>query len=148
MIRFLQLTGLFLFISITISFAQTHGNASYYSHKLKGRHTSNGGKYHPDSLTCAHRSYPFGTLLKVRNPKNDKQIIVKVTDRGPHRKKFIIDLSFSAAKALDMIRVGVASVEITRLDSLPLFIPTTLYTPIPIISISRTIAPKSLHQYC
>jgi rare lipoprotein A len=86
---------------------------------MHGRHTSDGGKYHTDSLTCAHRTYPFGTLLKVRNPKNDKQVIVKVTDRGPHRKRLLIDLSYSAAKELDIVRAGVAQVEITKMDSVP-----------------------------
>lgn len=113
------LTLLFLCIALTSVYAQQRGNASFYSHKMHGRHTSDGGKYHTDSLTCAHRTYPFGTLLRVRNPKNDKQVIVKVTDRGPHRKRLLIDLSYSAAKELDIIRAGVAQVEITRMDSIP-----------------------------
>ncbi len=113
------LTLLFLCIALTSIYAQQRGNASFYSSRMHGRHTSDGGKYHTDSLTCAHRTYPFGTLLKVRNPKNDKQVIVKVTDRGPHRKRLLIDLSYSAAKELDIVRAGVAQVEITRMDSVP-----------------------------
>ena len=77
--------------------------ASYYSHNLKGRKTSDGSRYHPDSLTCAHKTYPFGTLLYVRNPANDYEVIVKVTDRGPHTRNRLIDLSYAAADRLDII---------------------------------------------
>jgi rare lipoprotein A len=101
--------------------SQYSGNATYYSPKLKGRHTSDGGRYHPDSMTCAHKTYPFGTILKVRNPKNNQEVIVTVTDRGPFQKRLVIDLSYSAAKKLDIIRLGIAKVEITKLDSMPQF---------------------------
>lgn len=89
------------------------GNASYYSDKLHGRKMSNGDPYHRDSMTCAHLKYPLGTMLKVRNPINNKEVIVKVTDRGPHTKRFILDLSRAAAKELDIIRSGFSQVEIT-----------------------------------
>ncbi|MDD4968884.1 MAG: septal ring lytic transglycosylase RlpA family protein [Paludibacter sp.] len=111
----------FLFFSTLFSFAGQLGKASFYSHKLKGRHTSDGGKYQPDSLTCAHRSLPFGTLLRVFNPNNNKEVIVRVTDRGPHRKGLLIDLSYSAAKKIDIVRQGVAAVIITELDSIPMW---------------------------
>jgi len=110
---------IFLFFSTIFAFAQQKGKASFYSHLLKGRHTSNGGKYQPDSLTCAHRSLPFGTLLRVFNPISNKEVIVKVTDRGPHRRGVLIDLSYSAAKQLDIVRQGIASVIITEIDSIP-----------------------------
>ena len=109
----------FLFFSTLFAFAGQIGKATFYSHKLKGKHTSNGGKYNPDSLTCAHRSLPFGTLLRVFNPVNNKEVIVRVTDRGPHRKNVLIDLSFSAAKQLDIVRQGIASVIVEEIDSLP-----------------------------
>lgn len=89
------------------------GNASYYSDKLHGRRMSNGEKYDRDSFTCAHLRFPLGTVLKVRNPRNDKECIVRVTDRGPHSKKFVIDLSRAAAKHLGIIGAGYAMVEIT-----------------------------------
>ena len=107
------------------------GNATYYSNKLHGRHTSDGGKYHPDSMTCAHLTYPFGTILKVRNPKNNREVIVKVTDRGPHQRRLMIDLSYRAAKELDIVRFGIARVEVTRLDAMPFVIPTLYSIPIP-----------------
>lgn len=99
--------------------AQKHqtGRASYYSDKLHGRTMSNGDKYHRDSMTCAHMHYPFGTLLKVRNPINGKEVIVKVTDRGPFSKRYIIDLSKAAARELGFLRQGFCQVEITRLHT-------------------------------
>lgn len=93
-----------------------HGEATYYSNRFHGRRTSSGERYHKDSMTCAHRTLPFGTLLRVRNKKNDKEVIVEVTDRGPFRKDAIVDLSLAAAKKLDMIHTGVAKVEVTRVD--------------------------------
>ena len=114
------LVSLFFFVFSTLfAFAGQLGKATFYSHKLKGKHTSDGGKYHPDSLTCAHLSLPFGTLLRVFNPINNKEVIVKVTDRGPHRRGFLIDLSYSAAKQLDIVSKGIASVIITELNSIP-----------------------------
>lgn len=89
------------------------GKASYYSKNLHGARTSNGGRYHKDSLTCAHRTLPFGTILYVKNPKNGKMIAVKVTDRGPHGRGRIIDLSYAAAKELGILRSGVAMVEVS-----------------------------------
>ena len=94
---------------------QVTGRASYYSDKLHGRTMSNGDPYHRDSMTCAHMHYPFGTLLKVRNPINGKEVVVKVTDRGPFSKRYIIDLSRVAARELGFIRQGFCQVEITRL---------------------------------
>ena len=90
------------------------GNATYYGDRWHGRRTASGSSYHKDSLTCAHRTLPFGTLLHVRNPKNGKAVVVKVTDRGPYRANTIVDLSKAAAEQIDMIRAGVAQVEVTQ----------------------------------
>ena len=70
---------------------QLTGKATYYSDKLHGRKMSNGERYHRDSMTCAHKKYPFGTLLKVRNPLNGKEVVVRVTDRGVriHPERFL-----------------------------------------------------------
>ncbi len=73
---------------------------------------SNGKKYHSDSMTCAHKYYPLGTMLKVKNPQNGAEVIVKVTDRGPFGKKMMIDLSYSAAKQLGILSRGIAVVEV------------------------------------
>ena len=81
---------------------------------------SNGIRYHKDSLTCAHKTYPFGTLLKVRNPRNNKEVIVTVTDRGPFVKNRLIDLSYAAAKQLDILRQGIAQIEFIKWELKPL----------------------------
>ena len=110
---------LFIILLPLFLFGQERGVASYYSHNLKGRKTSDGSRYHPDSLTCAHKTYPFGTLLYVRNPANDYEVIVKVTDRGPHTRNRLIDLSYAAADRLDIVRKGLATVEISKLEYMP-----------------------------
>jgi rare lipoprotein A len=69
---------------------------------------------HHDSLTCAHKTYPFGTLLKVTNPANGLSVIVKVTDRGPYVKGRVVDLSVRAAKELGMLSQGIAPVIVER----------------------------------
>ena len=68
------------------------GKASYYAQSFHGRLTASGERLHRDSLTCAHRYYPFGTLLKVYNPANGRSVLVRVTDRGPYVRGRIIDL--------------------------------------------------------
>ena len=90
------------------------GKASYYAKKFSGRKTASGERLHHDSLTCAHRTYPFGTQLKVTNPANGKTVIVRVTDRGPYVKGRIIDLSVRAAKELGIIAQGIAPVIVER----------------------------------
>lgn len=98
--------------------AQSHrGKASYYSKRATGSRTASGERLHHDSMTCAHRTYPFGTQLKVTNLRNGKSVIVRVTDRGPFGRGRIIDLSYGAAKALGMLSQGVAMVEVTKVDS-------------------------------
>jgi len=113
--KLIKIAVIFLigFLPMNRVFSGDVGKASYYSYKLTGKRMSNGARYHPDSLFCAHRNYPLGSLLKVRNPKNNKEVIVKVTDRGPHVRNRIIDLSYRAAKLLEITGQGIALVEIT-----------------------------------
>lgn len=95
--------------------AQTQkGKASFYSKRATGARTSSGERLHHDSLTCAHRTYPFGTLLKVTNERNGKWVVVRVTDRGPHSRGRIIDLSHAAADRIGIINQGVATVKVER----------------------------------
>ncbi len=90
------------------------GKASFYAEKFKGRRTANGERYHPDSMTCAHRTYPFGTMLKVYCPAKKTSVIVRVNDRGPFVKGRIVDLSGKAARQLDIVLKGVAVVEVSK----------------------------------
>ncbi len=110
--------SLFSFHSSLLS-AQTvqKGKATFYSKRATGARTANGERLHHDSLTCAHRTYPFGTLLRVKNPANGKEVVVRVTDRGPFVRGRIIDLSWRAAKELGIIAAGVAMVEIEKVST-------------------------------
>lgn len=103
------------FVSLSAQVVQ-RGKASYYSKRATGARTSSGERLHHDSLTCAHRTYPFGTKLKVTNPANGKSVIVEVTDRGPYGRGRIIDLSWGAAKEIGMLSQGVAMVVVQRVD--------------------------------
>lgn len=94
------------------------GKASYYAQKFHGRLTASGERLHRDSMTCAHRYYPFGTLLKVYNPANGRSVLVRVTDRGPYVRGRIIDLSWRAAKELDIISKGVAMVVVQKASNI------------------------------
>lgn len=106
-----------LLFSFALAQAQQSGYASFYSRRIHGNRTSDGSRYHNDSLTCAHKTYAFGTMLMVVNPKNNKYVVVKVTDRGPHSRNRIIDLSYRAAKELDIIADGIARVEVSVYDA-------------------------------
>ena len=100
--------------SQTSNLKSESGKASFYAKSFSGRKTASGELLHRDSLTCAHRSYPFGTLLKVTNMLNGKQVVVRVNDRGPFRKGRIIDLSWAAANEIGMIAQGIVPVTVER----------------------------------
>ena len=117
--RLLSLSFIIFHLSFSLAIGQTQkGIASYYGKRATGRKTSSGERLHHDSLTCAHRTHPFGTWLKVVNPRNGQQVVVKVNDRGPFGPGRIIDLSWSAARQLGILRRGIANVEVTVYDPL------------------------------
>ena len=82
--------------SSTVSTMATTGVASYYHNKFNGRKTASGEVFSNNKLTAAHRTYPFGTYLKVTNVANGKSVMVKVNDRGPFTKGKELDLSRKA----------------------------------------------------
>lgn len=88
------------------------GKASYYSNKFQGRKMANGDRYRKSKLTAAHNTLPFGTKVKVTNQQNGKTVKVKITDRGPHARGRIVDLSLAAANRLDMVAAGIAPVKL------------------------------------
>ena len=92
--------------------AQSDGKASYYSNGLHGRRMSNGERYDRNAFTCAHRTLPFGTRLRITNPRNGKSVIVRVTDRGPFVRGRVVDLSYAAARELGTLASGVAYVKV------------------------------------
>lgn len=107
------------------------GIASYYSKKATGARTASGERLHHDSLTCAHRTFAFGTLLKVTNPANGRAVVVRVTDRGPFGRGRIIDLSWGAARQLGILQQGIAQVVVERVSGtvVPLRDTTTVHLP-------------------
>ncbi len=95
-------------------FEQT-GTASWYGKKFHGHLTSNGEIYDMYAMSAAHKNLPLPTYLKVTNIANDKSVIVRVNDRGPFHQSRIVDLSYSAAYKLDMLKTGTAKVKITAI---------------------------------
>jgi len=89
------------------------GYATYYAKRFEGHRTSSGVRYRASKMTAAHLSLPFGTIVTVTNLSNGKSIDVEVNDRGPHSKKYMIDLSAGAAKELGFYRQGHSKVEIS-----------------------------------
>jgi rare lipoprotein A len=89
------------------------GKASWYAEQ--GR-TASGERMRPDARTAAHRSLPFGTLVRVENMRNGRAVIVRINDRGPFIKGRVIDLSRGAANEIGMIGAGTASVRLSVLD--------------------------------
>jgi rare lipoprotein A len=92
------------------------GVASWYGKKFHGRMTSNQEPYDMYAMTAAHKSLPLPTYVRVRNLRNNKRIVVRVNDRGPFVHNRIIDLSYSAAVKLDMIKTGTSLVEVTAIS--------------------------------
>ena len=96
---------------------QESGNATYYGLRYKSdRKTASNKAYEKNKLTAAHKTLPFGTVVRVTNKKNGKTVDVEITDRGPFRPGRIIDLSVAAAKELDMMKAGVVPVIIRVLE--------------------------------
>ena len=91
------------------------GLASWYGEAFHGRKTANGERYDQNELSGAHRTLPFGTMVRVRNTSNDRSVIVRINDRGPWKESRVLDVSFAAAQELDMTRTGTVPVEITVL---------------------------------
>ncbi|MGE8414980.1 MAG: septal ring lytic transglycosylase RlpA family protein [Pseudomonas sp.] len=92
------------------------GTASYYGSRHHGKRTASGEAFDQHGLTAAHRQLPFGTRVQVTNLANDKSVVVRINDRGPHTRGRLIDLSRSAAQQLDMLRSGTAKVRIQALS--------------------------------
>lgn len=89
--------------------------ASWYGPDFHGKQTANTEIYNQLAYTAAHKSLPFGTMLRVTNPRNGKQVIVRINDRGPYIDGRDLDLSKGAAIAVGMIEKGVIRVEVEKL---------------------------------
>lgn len=93
------------------------GIASWYGNKFHGHLTSNGETYNMFSMSAAHKTLPLPSYVKVTNLDNNKTAIVRVNDRGPFHQDRVIDLSYSAAHKLDMLKQGTARVQIELIQS-------------------------------
>lgn len=91
------------------------GEASYYGRELAGNRTASGERFNPADFTCAHRTLPLGSRLRVTNKANGKSVIVRVNDRGPFAHHRIIDVSLAAAKQIAMVGPGEADVTLELL---------------------------------
>ncbi len=89
------------------------GVASWYGGKFHGRKTASGERYNMYAMTAAHRTLPFGSIVKVTDANSGKSVFVKITDRGPYHGNRIIDLSRGAANKLGIIKVGTCKIRLT-----------------------------------
>ncbi|MBU1355449.1 MAG: septal ring lytic transglycosylase RlpA family protein [Candidatus Edwardsbacteria bacterium] len=92
----------------------TTGIASYYGKEFHGRKTANGETFDMNAMTAAHRTLPFGTMVRVTNLANDQSVTVRINDRGPFIKGRIIDLSYGAAKSIDLLSIGQVKLEVLK----------------------------------
>jgi len=113
----LLILALFLLVTISLKAQTQEGKASYYADKFEGKPTASGEKYKHSKLTAAHKTLPFGTIIKVTNINTDNSVEVRVNDRGPFVAGRVIDLSRSAAEKIDLIHVGIADVKIEVIDA-------------------------------
>src|SRR5262245_51785618 len=97
----MRLIAFILIIFSTPAFAD-QPVATWYGHEYAGNRTASGERFNPNGLTAAHRSLPFGTCLRVANPKTGRSVSVRVNDRGPFTKGVSLDLSHGAARAIGM----------------------------------------------
>jgi len=111
-----HLTPLLFFICLSV-FAAQEGIASWYGGKFQGRTTANGEIFDTNKFTAAHKTLPFGTMVKVTNLENGSTTIVRINDRGPFIPGRIIDLSRAAAMEIGMTGRGIARVRIEELES-------------------------------
>jgi rare lipoprotein A len=88
------------------------GMASWYGSVLQGHLTASGRRFNMYELTAAHRTLPFGSLVKVTNLRNHRSVVVTITDRGVLYPERVIDLSWGAAKELNMLKMGVDPVRL------------------------------------
>jgi rare lipoprotein A len=97
--------------------AVQRGEASFYADSFAGRRTANGERYQPDAYTAAHRTLPFGSVLRVTREKTGDWVLVRVNDRGPYGPRTrVLDLSKQAARRLSMLRDGVVAVRLEILE--------------------------------
>jgi rare lipoprotein A len=111
-----SILALFLLTNIVIFAYEQDGIASWYGPYFHGKKTANGEIFNTYSMTAAHKSLPFGSIVRVISLENGKEVIVRINDRGPFAKDRIIDLSKAAASELDLLSKGTMNVKIILLE--------------------------------
>jgi len=99
------------------AFNPLRGIATWYGKVLNGRHTSSGERFNMMAMTCAHKSLPFGTVVRVVDLDTDRSVVVRVTDRGELPGNHVVDLSYAAARELGTLKTGVANVRLEVIGS-------------------------------
>jgi rare lipoprotein A len=97
------------------------GEATFYADSFEGRRTASGVPFHQNQMVAAHRAYPFGTVLRVTNTRNDRSVKVRVVDRGPFggtaaKRNTILDLSRRAANELGFVQAGRTPIQVEVLE--------------------------------
>lgn len=92
------------------------GVASFYANKFNGRLTANGEIFSNSKMTAAHKTLEFGTIVRVTNRRNGREVTIRINDRGPWIKGRVIDLSRAAAREIGMLKSGTARVDIEILN--------------------------------
>jgi rare lipoprotein A len=96
-----------------------NGNASWYGPEFNGKETANGERFNSESLTAAHPNLPFGSWVRIVNPRNGKFEVVRINDRGPYQEGREIDVSYRVARKIGLVHSGVSQVRLELLQ-LPL----------------------------
>src|SRR5438105_3509529 len=92
------------------------GNTSWYGPGFNGRKTANGEIFSTEALTAAHPNLPFGSLVRVVNPRNGKFVLVRINDRGPYQEGREIDVSYRVARNLELVHAGVSQVRLELME--------------------------------
>jgi rare lipoprotein A len=88
------------------------GNASWYGNNFDGKKTANGEEFDSEALTAAHPNLPFGSIVRVVNPRNGKFEVVRINDRGPYQEGREIDVSYRVARKIGLTHAGVTKVRL------------------------------------
>ncbi len=97
--------------------APEYGKCGFYADSYHGRATASGENYNKDALTCSHKTLPFNTKVRVTRTDNEKSVVVRVNDRGPHIEGYVVDVSKAAATELDIVKAGSARVKIEVVET-------------------------------
>ncbi len=136
-------TGVICLLMTISAFAITpeFGKATYYNDKYEGRKTASGEPYNKALYTCAHKTYKFGTMLRVTRLDDNRTVDVRVNDRGPYAEGFVIDVSRAAAEEIGLDKAGSLKVKVEVIEKEAEAAPTPAPTPAP--KTAPTTAPKT-----